>query len=108
MFGPRRARTPRSGVEGVYSGRAGSKAWPGRGGNTMILHCLHRRAAVWLGLVAGLGLVAIAAWADEPKPKADEAGPKADAPADPYVSARNRMVERHLMERGIMNPRVLE
>ena len=29
-------------------------------------------------------------------------------PADPFASARNRMVERHLVERGIKNPRVLE
>ena len=29
-------------------------------------------------------------------------------PADPFASARNRMVERHLVERGIKNPRVLD
>src|SRR5919112_545511 len=29
-------------------------------------------------------------------------------PQDPYVAARNRMVQRHLVERGIKNKRVLE
>jgi protein-L-isoaspartate(D-aspartate) O-methyltransferase len=31
-----------------------------------------------------------------------------DAAADPTAAARNRMVERHLVDRGIKNPRVLE
>ncbi len=29
-------------------------------------------------------------------------------PADPTAAARNRMVQRHLVERGIKNPRVLD
>ena len=32
----------------------------------------------------------------------------AEPAADPTAAARNRMVERHLVERGIKNPRVLE
>lgn len=38
-------------------------------------------------------------------PPAPEAKP---APADPHEAARKRMVERHLVERGIKDPRVLE
>lgn len=53
-----------------------------------------------------LALALPAAAQDIPKP-APTPQPKVD-PADPYVSARNRMVERHLIERGIKNPRVLD
>ena len=45
------------------------------------------------------------AWAQDQKPA--EANASADA-ADPTAAARNRMVQRHLVERGIKNPRVLE
>ena len=44
--------------------------------------------------------------------QAEKSAPKADAPApkkaDPFVAARNKMVERHLIERGIKDPRVLQ
>jgi protein-L-isoaspartate(D-aspartate) O-methyltransferase len=43
-------------------------------------------------------LVAAVAAADDPKGKS----------ADPYATPRNRMVQLHLVERGIKNPRVLE
>ena len=55
--------------------------------------------------VAALALIAIGAAvtpADEP---ADE---PAKAPADPYQAARDRMVQRHLVERGIKDKRVLD
>ena len=52
---------------------------------------------------------------DDPKPKTKPApadGAKAQTKsaelADPFAAPRNRMVERHLVERGIKNPRVLE
>ena len=41
--------------------------------------------------------------AADPKPV-----PQPQRAADPYVGVRNRMVERHLAERGIKDPRVLE
>ncbi len=48
-----------------------------------------------------------AARAQEPK---SEAAAPSDAPAavDPTAAARNRMVQRHLIERGLKNPRVLD
>jgi protein-L-isoaspartate(D-aspartate) O-methyltransferase len=43
------------------------------------------------------------AHADDPPAKA-----KAQAASDPFVAARDRMVDRHLAERGIKDPRVLK
>ncbi len=40
--------------------------------------------------------------------EAVKADPKARDTADPTAAARNRMVQRHLVERGIKNPRVLD
>jgi protein-L-isoaspartate(D-aspartate) O-methyltransferase len=58
---------------------------------------------VSLVLAAGLVLVA-GVRAQDPSP----GGTPASQAADPYVAARKRMVQRHLVERGIKNPRVLE
>ena len=51
----------------------------------------------------GIGLCLGLAWAFAVPARSAE-----PAPADPFAPARNRMVERHLVERGIKNPRVLE
>ena len=48
---------------------------------------------------------------DPPKAKQEPQAkpePKPATAADPYAAARNRMVDRHLVERGIKDPRVLE
>jgi protein-L-isoaspartate(D-aspartate) O-methyltransferase len=47
------------------------------------------------------------AFGDDPKPKAQTEG-KSDPAAQRYAKLRDRMVERHLAERGIKNPRVLQ
>lgn len=62
-----------------------------------------RRPAAGL-LIVGLilGLSAASGWGGEP------AAGKADARDDPTAPARKRMVQRHLAERGIKNPRVLD
>ena len=58
------------------------------------------------GAIAALGLIVLlaggasGAWAQDQKPEPAE--------ADPTAAARNRMVQRHLVERGIKNPRVLD
>lgn len=51
----------------------------------------------------GVGLCLGLAWAFVVPARSAE-----PAPADPSVPARNRMVERHLVERGIKDPRVLK
>ncbi len=53
-----------------------------------------------LSLLACLAMLSIGRGlrAEEPPKTAD----------DPYAAARNRMVQRHLAERGIKDPRVLE
>jgi protein-L-isoaspartate(D-aspartate) O-methyltransferase len=57
------------------------------------------RSVIGLGIVLA-ACIGLAARGDEPKKSAE--------PADPTAPARNRMVERHLVERGIKDPRVLE
>ncbi len=62
-------------------------------------------------LVAGFLLLAIGGWAPaQAPPSSQDAKAKTDAAKDedPTAAARNRMVQRHLVERGIKNPRVLE
>jgi protein-L-isoaspartate(D-aspartate) O-methyltransferase len=59
-----------------------------------------------VALAAGLILVAWAR-AQDPNP-GQGAGRRASTTDDPTAAARNRMVQRHLVERGIKNPRVLE
>ncbi|MBV8265927.1 MAG: protein-L-isoaspartate(D-aspartate) O-methyltransferase, partial [Planctomycetaceae bacterium] len=54
-------------------------------------------------ILGGVGLCLGLAWAFAVPARGAE-----PAPADPFAPARNRMVERHLVERGIKNPRVLE
>ncbi len=54
-------------------------------------------------MMAGLVCGSLLAQADDP-PKAQE---KSLSTEDRYAAARNRMVERHLVERGIKNERVL-
>ena len=69
------------------------------------------RVALIVAIVASCGSIP-RSWAQEK----DTAARSGDAPArdavapsnDPYVLRRNRMVQRHLEERGIKNPRVLE
>ena len=51
----------------------------------------------------GIGLCLGLAWAFAVPARSAE-----PAPADPFAPARNRMVQRHLVERGIKDPRVLE
>src|SRR5947209_6528769 len=59
-------------------------------------------------LAASLVLVAwVQAWAEDPEPGQAGAA-RASTAGDPTAAARNRMVQRHLEERGIKNPRVLE
>src|SRR5947209_11338673 len=59
-------------------------------------------------LAASLVLVAwVQAWAEDPEPGQAGAA-RASTAGDPTAAARNRMVQRHLVERGIKNPRVLE
>ena len=65
---------------------------------------------------AGWGLVAIvvvaACQAGMGRAHGQDATPgrqgRSEATSDPTAAARNRMVQRHLVERGIKNPRVLE
>ena len=58
------------------------------------------RAALvlWFGLALAGGLVT----------RGDEPAGKSDRETDPTAPARRRMVERHLADRGIKDPRVLE
>jgi protein-L-isoaspartate(D-aspartate) O-methyltransferase len=68
-----------------------------------------RRLAVGLILIVSVGLLRLAAarsLGDEPA--AGKVKGKGADSGDPTAAARNRMVERHLAERGIKNPRVLE
>ncbi len=58
-----------------------------------------------VSLCAVMGLIVVVR-ADDP-PKTDPTK-KSDTPSDPFQAARNRMVQRHLAERGIKDPRVLE
>jgi protein-L-isoaspartate(D-aspartate) O-methyltransferase len=60
---------------------------------------LHRSLFRLSVCVGGWLAACAAAWG-----QADAAKP----PADPYAPARSRMVERHLVERGIKDPRVLD
>jgi protein-L-isoaspartate(D-aspartate) O-methyltransferase len=57
-------------------------------------------------LAAGLTLVAGAQ--SQAPPGGQGAGKRAPSTEDPTAPARNRMVQRHLVERGIKDPRVLE
>ena len=52
-----------------------------------------RAVCLWIGLTAGVG---------------SAAGGEAPKESDPTAPARKRMVERHLVERGIKDPRVLD
>jgi protein-L-isoaspartate(D-aspartate) O-methyltransferase len=66
------------------------------------------KVAKGLGVMAGMALV-LGFWGSvwsQDGGKGQEAA-KADD-SDPTAAARNRMVQRHLVERGIKNPRVLE
>lgn len=61
-------------------------------------------------LVAGLALTWLSwgcGWVEAQDQKPDESQTSTNA-SDPTAAARNRMVRRHLAERGIKNPRVLE
>ena len=62
--------------------------------------------ATGVALAACLVVAATGRGDDPPKPKADDRKVKAEA--DPLAPARARMVERHLVERGIKDPRVLD
>jgi protein-L-isoaspartate(D-aspartate) O-methyltransferase len=64
------------------------------------------RTALSLGLAAGLLLVAQAS--GQVTKSGQPGGSGSPAAEDPTAQARNRMVQRHLVERGIKNPRVLE
>jgi protein-L-isoaspartate(D-aspartate) O-methyltransferase len=64
------------------------------------------RLAVLPGLVFWCGLAVRALAQDQDAAVAKKT--EASEPADPYVERRNKMVQRHLAERGIKNPRVLE
>jgi protein-L-isoaspartate(D-aspartate) O-methyltransferase len=56
-----------------------------------------------------LGLTAVAAApARGQAPKGSAPAPKTGPARDPFAAARNRMVERHLIDHGIKDPRVLE
>jgi len=62
-----------------------------------------------LGALLGMALV-LGSWGSiwsQDGAKGQEA-PKAAEDADPTAAPRNRMVQRHLVERGIKNPRVLD
>jgi protein-L-isoaspartate(D-aspartate) O-methyltransferase len=67
-----------------------------------------RRLAVVM-LLTGLilGVSAARGRGDEPAAAKDAKKPEAE-PVDPTASQRNRMVNRHLIERGIKDPRVLD
>jgi protein-L-isoaspartate(D-aspartate) O-methyltransferase len=71
------------------------------GGNTMAPG--GRGGLAWTAVLAGLLCVVATGWAlgrdDPPAKKADD---------DPTAPARRRMVQRHLVERGIKDPRVLD
>ncbi len=75
---------------------------------------MNRIKAGTAGLAAFLLLSSAAAWprlcAQESKPAQDKGNKPAAANTsdDPTAAARLRMVERHLVERGIKNPRVLD
>src|SRR5690242_9906079 len=61
--------------------------------------------------VAASVLVTVTGWVQAQDPSPRKAGQAKDESAksdDPTAPARNRMVQRHLVERGIKNPRVLE
>ncbi|HZW33302.1 MAG TPA: protein-L-isoaspartate(D-aspartate) O-methyltransferase [Isosphaeraceae bacterium] len=62
------------------------------------------RIGLSLALAAGCGFVARAQDAQPGK----TAGPRSSSAGDRYAAARNQMVQRHLVEHGIKNPRVLE
>src|SRR4051794_41180625 len=56
-----------------------------------------------------LGLTAVVAGpARGQAPKGSAPAPKPGPAHDPFAAARNRMVERHLVDHGIKDPRVLE
>jgi protein-L-isoaspartate(D-aspartate) O-methyltransferase len=61
--------------------------------------------------VAASVVVTVTGWVQAQDPSPRKAGQAKDESAksdDPTAPARNRMVQRHLVERGIKNPRVLE
>jgi protein-L-isoaspartate(D-aspartate) O-methyltransferase len=70
---------------------------------------MERRARLGAALVLAWSLGLPTAGAQEQVP-AEKPTPKSAAPAadDPTAPARRRMVQRHLVERGIKNPRVLD
>lgn len=60
------------------------------------------------GLLLMVALLSRTSVVAQDQPKADPAAPAPDQDADQYQAVRNRMVDRHLVERGIKAPRVLE
>jgi protein-L-isoaspartate(D-aspartate) O-methyltransferase len=61
-------------------------------------------------MAIGLGFgVGIGAWAQgQAQQESTNVPARVNLPDDPYAPARNRMVDRHLVERGIKDPRVLK
>jgi protein-L-isoaspartate(D-aspartate) O-methyltransferase len=70
---------------------------------------MERRASVGAALILSWAIVPATVGAQEPPAKPARPAPAAKAKdEDPTAPARRRMVQRHLIERGIKNPRVLE
>ena len=66
----------------------------------------HTMVRIGLSLALAAGCVLLAR-AQEPK-SGRAAGSQPSSDGDRYAAARNQMVQRHLVEHGIKNPRVLE
>ncbi len=63
-----------------------------------------------MGWKVGLALITALSWVGSPIPAQDQPAREtqnAQTAADPYVAIRERMVQRHLVERGIKSERVL-
>jgi protein-L-isoaspartate(D-aspartate) O-methyltransferase len=70
---------------------------------------MERRASAGAALILSWAIAPATVGAQEPPAKPARPAPAAKAQdEDPTAPARRRMVQRHLIERGIKNPRVLE
>ena len=80
------------------------------GGRSQMEQLMINLAGIGRALGAGMALAWLSwgwGWTGAQDQKPAEANASTDA-SDPTAAARNRMVQRHLAERGIKNPRVLE
>jgi len=70
---------------------------------------MERRARAGAALILSWAIAPTTSFAQEPAARAAQPAPAAKAKSDdPTAPPRRRMVQRHLVERGIKNPRVLD